>query len=146
MSSYACAPGKVVHRQCDSLTLSPDDILAVVDKQRFKLFSVDGGHTVEHTVNDLKLAERVVASKGVVILDDYYNPMWPGVHEGFIRFMSLMNCRLAPIAFHANKLFLTLITHHEDYLACYREQMDMLGYKSKVVKMCGFAAAAVTKK
>ena len=53
-----------------------------------RLFSVDGGHTPEHTINDLLLAISVSHSYGVIFVDDYYNPHWPGVHIGLTRLFS----------------------------------------------------------
>jgi len=51
-----------------------------------------------------------------VVLDDYYNPHWPGVHEGFVRYMMYGNCRLAPFLYHQNKLYLAAYSFHGIYL------------------------------
>ena len=47
-----------------------------------RLFSLDGGHTAEHTASDLRFAEQVVVNGGVVFVDDILNPEWPGVING----------------------------------------------------------------
>lgn len=145
VSRHSTDPEKVVYRECDSFTLTAQDVRSLIQGGTFRLFSVDGGHTVEHTINDLKLAADVIGPGGVIILDDYYNPMWPGVHEGFVRFMTLMNYKLAPFAYHANKLFLTSISHHDFFLDTYTQLMGEMSYKSKPVRMSGFAVLAVSK-
>ena len=47
-----------------------------------QVFSVDGCHTYECTLSDLHLAFQTIAPNGVVILDDHFNPSWPGVSTG----------------------------------------------------------------
>ena len=48
----------------------------------FSFFSVDGCHTPEHTVNDARIAMELTDTRGIVFIDDYNNPNWPGVQEG----------------------------------------------------------------
>jgi SAM-dependent methyltransferase len=54
--------------------------------RRFRMFSIDGGHTVDITANDLRVAERTVIDDGVVILDDFLNPHWLGVMTGLFEY------------------------------------------------------------
>jgi Methyltransferase domain len=44
-----------------------------------RFLSIDGGHTAEHTISDLKLANHLISNEGVVILDDILNAHWLGV-------------------------------------------------------------------
>src|SRR5439155_8490377 len=55
-----------------------------------KFLSVDAGHTVHHARNDLLLAQEVLVPGGIVALDDFMAVLWPGVTEGFYRFMTSM--------------------------------------------------------
>jgi len=41
-----------------------------IEPGSLRFFSVDGGHSAEHTISDLKIASQLVANEGVVILDD----------------------------------------------------------------------------
>jgi len=52
----------------------------------FRLLSVDAGHTAELTLHDLQLSFCNLLPGGIVILDDWFHPRWPGVVEGFYRF------------------------------------------------------------
>ena len=49
-------------------------------------FSVDGGHSMEVALHDLRLAHSVMAEGGVVMADDYFDPKSPGVSEAVNRF------------------------------------------------------------
>jgi hypothetical protein len=88
-----------------SLDIKPQDLLEKVGGVR--LFSVDGGHTEECTINDICLAEGVLVPKGVVVLDDVFNPHWPDVVTGFAKYSLLKDARLRPFAITPNKVYLT---------------------------------------
>lgn len=79
----------------NSMGLVPEHIQEIAGPVR--LFSVDGGHSAEETVNDLSLAAGSVIDGGLVILDDFFNPQWPAVAEGTCRFMA-QDHRLEPVA------------------------------------------------
>jgi hypothetical protein len=68
----------------DSATITSGGIRAAAGGA-IRLFSVDGSHTADMTVNDMTLACDSLAPGGTIILDDYYNEMWPGVAEGACR-------------------------------------------------------------
>lgn len=78
-----------------------------VAKSRFRLFSIDGGHTVVHVLNDLRLAEQIMVPGGVVIVDDYMHPKWPGVTEGLHIYCADRASRLVPFAYGNGKMYLT---------------------------------------
>jgi len=71
---------------------------------RPRLFSLDGGRTVDTTHHDMTLALNTLCTGGVVFVDDYFQERWPEVSEGVCRFM-LREGGLSPIAIGGNKLF-----------------------------------------
>ena len=112
--------------QDDSLGLKPETLIATANSafidsmgvldackfnseqtSGFRLFSIDGGHTVVHALNDLRLVERVMTPGGVVIVDDFMHPGWPGVTEGLHIYCSDRSSRLVPFAYGNNKMYLT---------------------------------------
>lgn len=98
------APGcSVVLRKADSTTLTSAPLID--EFGQFRAISIDGGHTAEITLSDLKLAERICCDAGLVILDDILNSHWPGVIEGYARY-ALSACELVPVCIGENKLFL----------------------------------------
>ena len=104
----------------------------------FKFISVDGGHTVEHACSDLRLAEKLVSNEGLVILDDFLNPHWPGVTEGGFEFLN-SRPTLVPLALGHNKLFLCKISFYPKYWTA----LTASGLVKKVVKLKGHDSAAL---
>ena len=70
-----------------------------------RFVSVDGSHERNDVFWDLRLVEAILASNGIVALDDFLNPLTLGVNEAAHLFFSQPR-NLAPIAYIANKLFL----------------------------------------
>jgi Methyltransferase domain len=75
-------------------------------KTKFRLISVDGGHTGAITSSDLRLAERVLVAGGIVVLDDILNADWLGVITGLSDYLKAGGA-LLPFALSVNKLYLT---------------------------------------
>lgn len=96
----------------DSLS---NDLKAYLGQGRFsfRLFSVDGGHTVIHALNDLQLAEAFLAPAGVVIVDDFCHPGFPGVTEAIFKYLG-MAPRLVPVCTIASKLVFAPVSFASD--------------------------------
>ncbi len=65
---------------------------------------IDGGHRPEDVMNDLAVADAALLPDGVVALDDLFNPNWPGVSEGFYRFIAAHPGVFTPIFIGGNKV------------------------------------------
>lgn len=65
---------------------------------------VDGGHSAAETYHDMALCSRILAPGGLLALDDYFNPMFPGVSEGALDFRRRHENALVPIAIGYNKV------------------------------------------
>jgi hypothetical protein len=126
----------VIHR-ADSTTVTPLDLLSRVDR-RPRIVSIDGGHTVEHTINDLELARQVVHPQGVVFVDDILNPSWLGVIESVVLWLH-QRPTLWPFAIGGNKLLLAPMTHHATYLARLPKHLKV----HKTVRFCGYDVLVV---
>lgn len=125
----------------NSMDLSPNDVLNYCNSQ-VRMFSVDGGHTAELTHNDLALASKVLAPGGIVILDDYFNEMWPGVAEGTQKFLADNPGALIPFGVGSNKVcFTNSASHVERYQQCIHAASgghmmfsnDMAGYRVTIL-------------
>jgi len=136
-----CRNRRVEIIEADSLALTVADRVRLVQEHGpVRIASIDGGHTAEHTVNDLNMVQDMCTGGAVVILDDYYNAHWPGVHEGVARFYLLGTPKLKPFACSANKTYFTDFSHHEPYFRRFAEKFHTVpGYKE--VKMYGSAVA-----
>ncbi len=109
----------------DSMSLTSSDISNIF-QEKIRVFSVDGGHTVAHVVNDLCIAQETLASRGSVLLDDFFGPVWPSVTEGFFLFMHSYNRRLAPYLIFQNKLFLTTFSEQSLVLQALHSYVEKL--------------------
>jgi hypothetical protein len=67
------------------------------------MFSIDGAHTEEATINDLRLAEAVLLQDGIVILDDCFNEAWPEVCAGVANYICGEH-KLVPFAITPGKV------------------------------------------
>jgi hypothetical protein len=74
--------------------------------RRFRMFSVDGGHTADVAANDLRLAERTIVDDGVVVLDDVLNRHWLGVISGLFLYWQ-QGGTLVPAVLVPDRLVLT---------------------------------------
>jgi hypothetical protein len=109
---WACQDRMVVH-QGDSTLLDPEKLCELADS-RIRLFSVDGGHTEDIVLSDMKLAEKTVTEGGIVIADDVFNEHWPGVSVGTLRYLD-DGPILAPFLIGFNKVFFTQPQHCDEY-------------------------------
>jgi len=80
--------------------LTPDDTTASC-----RLIHIDGGHRPVDVVNDLRVAERALLPDGVVVVDDAFNPSWPGVGEGVYQFFAREPRVFAPVIIGGNKAY-----------------------------------------
>jgi len=117
--------------QMDSMSLTNQ-----IPDASLRFISIDGGHTVEHTINDLKIAERLIANEGVIILDDIMGVYWCGVTEGYIKY-SMTYPTIVPFAMGHNKLYLCKLSHYEYYFNLFKHlssgQTKFTGYQVQMV-------------
>ncbi|MFS8050432.1 class I SAM-dependent methyltransferase [Rhizobium sp. BR 314] len=108
----------------DSMSLTPATARERLGVKNVRLMSVDGGHTVAHVINDMEIAQELLVSGGVVLLDDFLGVHWPTVTEGFYKYMQIANRRLAPFLIFQNKLFLTTFSEQPATLTRLRRFLD----------------------
>ncbi len=70
----------------------------------FSFCHIDGGHLAEETYRDLDLCCAVTVPGGLIAIDDYFNPLYPGVSEGTAEFLVKNKGALRPLAIGYNKV------------------------------------------
>lgn len=104
----------------NSTRLIPSDLLAL-SKSRFRMFSVDGGHTFDVVSSDMKLASDTLCDGGIILVDDYFNYGWPDVSYAVAKFAQAYDNPVFPFAASSGKLYLTnsewWARHYRDVLA-----------------------------
>jgi hypothetical protein len=107
---YSTRDGLVIHGG-DSTKIKPGDI---PEMSGVRMFSVDGGHTEEIVLSDMRLAENSLADGGVVIADDVFNQQWPGVVVGTLRYLE-QGGALLPFYIGFNKVLFAQAEHIDRY-------------------------------
>jgi len=128
--------GVLVHK-ADSLTMQTPELLGLSKGQGFRLFSVDGGHQVVNVLHDLEIVAGVLSVGGVIVLDDFFNPDWPGVNEGVFKFLARSHS-LAPFCYGNNKLFLCGAGEQSDWLEWVRAEIVPHSQNVKPVVLSGY--------
>lgn len=90
------------------------DLVNTIGRGTMRMVSVDGGHTAEHVYNDLCVAEQILHTEGVVLLDDIMHPGWIEVAQGAVRYFQ-EDRNLKPFAIGYNKLWLCRPTYYHRY-------------------------------
>lgn len=108
------------------------EMVKTVGAGSLRFFSIDGGHTVRHTLSDLQLANELTSNEGVVILDDILNHHWLGVIEGAVKYLQ-REPTLVPFGIGHNKLLLCKLSFHRRYF----EALQQSPLKTKVVSLLG---------
>ena len=87
-----------------------------------RLFSIAGGHTRQHTVNDLRIGESCLSTGGILFVDDYFHPDWPGVTQGLVDYLG-SGGPLVPIATLDRKMILSGVSYAGRYAAALHENV-----------------------
>ena len=116
IARYARQPELVTLLEEYSAKVTPNDVLTRTGAP-CQFVSVDGDHTMEGCLYDLRLAEAITARAGIVSVDDFPNLTCPGVAEATVRYLLDPLASLAPFLMVANKLFLA----HREYVDRYRQ-------------------------
>lgn len=93
------------YRLLQGLSSDPDVKGASADRL-YGLVIIDGDHSEEVAFDDLCFAEAVVEPGGLVILDDYRDPTWPGVEAALDRYLARSDARLRVVGAAATSAFL----------------------------------------
>ncbi len=115
------------------------DLVATIGRGTLRFFSVDGGHTVQHLLNDLAIAQQTITNEGVVIVDDMFHFEWPGVTEGVVRYMQSFPT-LVPVAMGHNKLYMCKMSYHGFYLSLF----ERCPLAVRRVSFCGWSVIALS--
>jgi predicted O-methyltransferase YrrM len=104
-----------------SASLTPADL-----GTGFTFCHVDGGHSMEEAYADLELTAAISQPGGLVAIDDYFNPAFPGVGEAAIRFSLKHAEAFEPIAIGFNKALFQRRPAPFDLNARFRERFPQV--------------------
>lgn len=99
----------------DSTKLDKTHYLKYSNNSKYRIISIDGCHTKDATLIDLKNAIDILTDDGIIIIDDYFNNDWPGVKFGVDIYLSNDNS-FRVIYIGANKLILCRRNMYDKYI------------------------------
>lgn len=88
----------------DTVARASGEVAAAGLGSGYTFCHIDGGHSRAETCGDLSLCHAITAPGGLIAIDDYFNPEFPGVAEGAIEFMLRNEGALAPLAIGYQKV------------------------------------------
>lgn len=86
----------------------------------FGFCHIDGGHSRAETYGDVRLCAEVLVPGGLLAVDDYFNPEFPGVGEGVAQFMIGSPGTLVPVAIGFNKVLFRKRPFESDLTRAFR--------------------------
>jgi hypothetical protein len=90
--------------------------------KNLRLLHIDGGHRHEECYHDLSIFTPFLADQGVVIVDDIFSRVCPGVTSGLVDFcLSPEGRNLRPFLLGQNKIYLCNRAHVDTYKAPFIE-------------------------
>jgi hypothetical protein len=98
--------------------------------------SIDGDHTFEGALRDMRLSKSLINPGGILALDDFLNPGCLGTTESALLF--LQESDFEPICYIANKLFVTT----KGWSEIYRQRIDLAIIQNPMV--LGFEVSSGT--
>jgi hypothetical protein len=80
---------------------------------KFEIIHVDGEHTEDAVTTDLKEASNVLTDDGVIIVDDYIHPYFPGIASAIYDFIS--KTQFVAFASSGNKIYLCKAKFYDEW-------------------------------
>jgi hypothetical protein len=75
-------------------------------RQKCRWIHIDGEHTGRAVINDLEFCEQMLSDNGILILDDFFNPMYPQLTEAAFMFLQNNKFKLSMFLCAWNKAYL----------------------------------------
>lgn len=108
--------------ETDSRVLLRDPM--IVDAfESFRWIHIDGEHTARAVMNDLEVANGLLSDDGVIVVDDYFNWLYPQVTEAVNRYVRENPDDFALFLCGYNKAYLARPHHVHKYLAFCKDEL-----------------------
>ena len=96
--------------KADTSELNNDDIKAKIDGKGIRILHIDAGHEYHEVFYSLLSFSPYVIDTGVIVIDDYQDPEFPGIEAAVLDFCEIDRPRrFVPFFSGANKIYLCAI-------------------------------------
>ncbi|WP_269608945.1 class I SAM-dependent methyltransferase [Prochlorococcus marinus] len=97
--------------KADTSELNNDDIKAKIDGKGIRILHIDAGHEYHEVFHSLLSFSPYVINNGIIVVDDYQDPEFPGIEAAVLDFCEIDRPRrFVPFFSGANKIYLC-VTH-----------------------------------
>ena len=91
--------------------MNDDDIKAKIDGKVIRILHIDAGHEYHEVFHSLLSFATYVVDSGIIVMDDYQDPEFPGIEAAVLDFCEIDRPRrFIPFFSGGNKIYLCL-TH-----------------------------------
>ena len=130
---HGVPPSSMLVWKTDSRTMKPDEILAKLGGARPRFIHIDGEHSRHALTADLERATAILASGGLIVLDDMLHPGYPtlmvAVHDYLQKHDNM--CVLAIIDRETITAATKFVLCHKDWFKRYEDAL-LADYKDNV--------------
>lgn len=120
-----------------SITLHRSPLL-VSHARTFRWIHIDGEHSGTTVYEDLKMGCQLLGESGILVVDDFFNPVWPQITKAAFDFCSRHSQELALFLCGDNKGYFCRPRHMPLYMNYIRQQMfgDMQARDEGDISLC----------
>ena len=79
----------------------------------FRFFHIDGCHTGKNIFKDLELADLLVQSEGIVVVDDFFNNSYPQITEAVYKYLYVNPYSFRIFCIGFNKAYFFVCSHNQ---------------------------------
>lgn len=88
-------------------------------RHKCRWIHIDGEHTGRAVINDLESCEQMLSDDGILVLDDFFNPMYPQLTEAAFSFLGRNKFKLSMFLCGWNKAYLArplFVVRYRDFI------------------------------
>ena len=93
-----------------------------------RIFHVDGGHSADEALSDIKIAAKSLNAKGVIVVDDALSASWVSVTEGIFRFLLENEGEWSALSVGFNKMVIVRTEFRNIYVPCFESRDFVWSY------------------
>ena len=112
--------------------------LLVSHARTFRWIHIDGEHSGTMVYEDLKIGCQLLSETGILVVDDFFNPIWPQITKAAFDFSARHDRELALFLCGDNKGYFCRPRHMSIYMTYIRQQMfdDMQARGEGDISIC----------
>ena len=96
-----------------------------IQEKEFNMIHIDGEHSESAVLKDLAWAEQNMSKQGVIVVDDIWHPLFPGIASAVMKVVH--NGSLVPFLITRNKIYITFEENYQNAFSLAKKSLDAVG-------------------